>query len=69
MIDLIDGIIPSSEDFRDDLATSNKALMEEAARLFYVGMTRAKHHLELIVYRERDGEKVNESIFVLDVKN
>lgn len=69
MIDLIDGIIPSSEDFKDDLIQSSKLLMEEATRLFYVGMTRAKKHLELIVYRERDGEKVNESIFVLDVRN
>ncbi|WP_134702943.1 ATP-dependent helicase [Ammoniphilus sp. YIM 78166] len=69
MIDLIDGIIPSSEDFKDDLTASNKSLMEEAARLFYVGMTRAKQHLEFIVYRERDGKKVDESIFVVDLKN
>jgi DNA helicase-2/ATP-dependent DNA helicase PcrA len=31
-------------------------------------MTRAKKHLELIVYRERDGEKVVESQFVANVK-
>lgn len=42
--------------------------MEEATRLFYVGMTRAKKHLELIVYRERDGEKVEESQLVANVR-
>lgn len=63
MIDLIDGIIPSSDD------RGSTELMEEATRLFYVGITRAKKHLELIAYRERDGEKVEESSFVANVRN
>jgi DNA helicase-2/ATP-dependent DNA helicase PcrA len=62
MIDLIEGIIPSSEDLK------RVELVEEATRLFYVGMTRAKKHLELIAYRERDGEKVGESQFVANVR-
>lgn len=62
MIDLIEGIIPSTDD------QGKVELMEEATRLFYVGMTRAKKHLELIVYRERDGEKVEESQFVASVR-
>lgn len=63
MIDLIDGIIPSNDD------QGKTELKEEATRLFYVGMTRAKKYLELIVYRERDGEKVAESQFVTNVRN
>ncbi|HZG86234.1 ATP-dependent helicase [Paenibacillus sp.] len=63
MIDLIEGIIPSKDD------QEKVELMEEATRLFYVGMTRAKKHLELISYRERDGEKVAESLFVTNVRN
>ncbi|MBO9605953.1 MAG: ATP-dependent helicase [Paenibacillaceae bacterium] len=62
MIDLVEGIIPSPDDKGDS------ALMEEAARLFYVGMTRARSHLELLAYRERDGEKTAESTFVADMK-
>jgi len=63
MIDLVEGIIPSKEDREDEL------LMEEAARLFYVGMTRAKRQLELITYRNRDGEEMSESRFVSEVRN
>jgi DNA helicase-2/ATP-dependent DNA helicase PcrA len=62
MIDLIEGIIPSSDDMK------RAELVEEATRLFYVGMTRAKKHLELITYRERDGEKVDESQFVANIR-
>jgi DNA helicase-2/ATP-dependent DNA helicase PcrA len=62
MIDLIEGILPSSDDLR------RAELVEEATRLFYVGMTRAKKHLELIVYKERDGEKVEQSQFVANVR-
>lgn len=63
MIDLVEGILPSSNDY------ANEALMEEATRLFYVGMTRAKKHLELIVYREKDGMETAESQFVAMVRN
>ena len=51
MIDLVDGVIPSTEDKKGDI--------EEAVRLFYVGMTRAKRHLELISYQQRDGGENN----------
>ncbi len=67
MIDLIEGIIPSSEDYKAGAAEGKP--IEEATRLFYVGMTRAKKHLELIVYRKRDGEEVAESQFVAAVRN
>ena len=39
----VDGGIPS------DLATGSEAEIEEERRLFYVAMTRAKHHLDVIV--------------------
>lgn len=44
MTDLVEGVIPTEED-AEKLDT-----LEEARRLFYVGMTRAKKHLELISY-------------------
>jgi len=62
MIDLVEGVIPSKDD------QGNVELMEEATRLFYVGMTRSKKHLELLWYRERDGEKTTESSFVTAVR-
>ena len=68
MIDLLEGIIPSSNDIKQQQEGKPEA-MEEAVRLFYVGMTRAKTHLELITYEERDQEKVSESQFVTDVRN
>ncbi|MHC0039481.1 ATP-dependent helicase [Pseudoneobacillus sp. C159] len=61
MIDLVDGIIPSTDD-------SGQAL-EEATRLFYVGMTRAKRELELIYYRDRDGKATQASTFVRDIRS
>lgn len=68
MIDLVDGIIPSN----DDLKKAEKGQMEdleEAVRLFYVGMTRAKLQLELLSYQIRDNERVQLSQFVKDVRN
>lgn len=67
MIDLLDGIIPSLADLEQKQAGKPEAL-EEAVRLFYVGMTRAKTHLELITYDKRDHEKVSESEFVAAVR-
>ncbi|ALS23714.1 ATP-dependent helicase [Paenibacillus naphthalenovorans] len=68
MIDLIDGIIPSNDDLEKNGA-GKQEFMEEAVRLFYVGMTRAKMELKLITYQKRDGEKVKESLFVSDVRS
>lgn len=55
MVDLVEGVIPTEED------AENPATLEEARRLFYVGMTRAKEHLELISYD-------NESRFMNEVR-
>lgn len=63
MIDLIKGVIPSEEDEND------QDLLEEARRLFYVGMTRAKEKLELLSYREDDGKTKEDSRFVNEVRS
>ena len=68
MIDLVEGIIPSPEDERGAAAEIKQALLEEAVRLFYVGMTRARSGLELLTYRQRDGARTKESRFVTAVR-
>ncbi|RKN78253.1 ATP-dependent helicase [Paenibacillus ginsengarvi] len=67
MIDLIEGIIPSNDDIKK-FEGGEPANMEEAVRLFYVGMTRAKSHLELLAYRWRDGAKTKESRFMEHIR-
>ncbi|MFC5701657.1 ATP-dependent helicase [Cohnella faecalis] len=68
MIDLVEGIIPSDEDAKKVQGEYTDA-MEEAVRLFYVGMTRAKRHLELLSYKMRDGAEAKESRFLAGVRN
>ncbi|MRG84997.1 ATP-dependent helicase [Salinibacillus xinjiangensis] len=66
MIDLIEGVIPA----QSDIESKKEGIMEpmeEAVRLFYVGMTRAKEHLELITYQMKYGKKVRVSQFYEDV--
>ncbi|MHA7965469.1 ATP-dependent helicase [Paenibacillus sp. CAU 1782] len=67
MVDLIDGIIPGAEDGKRG-PDGSQPLMEEAVRLFYVGMTRARHHLELIAYSSKDGERTAPSPFMEAVR-
>lgn len=62
MIDLVKGIIPSEEDETDPM------LLEEARRLFYVGMTRAKERLALLSYREANGKPKDDSRFLNEVR-
>lgn len=62
MIDLVKGTIPSEEDLTDTL------LLEEARRLFYVGMTRAKERLELLSCSSDDGKSKEDSKFVNEVR-
>ncbi|MDZ5713351.1 ATP-dependent helicase [Jeotgalibacillus haloalkalitolerans] len=66
MLDLIADVIPSKSDVKEQ-DKGNKDPMEEAARLFYVGMTRAEQELELLSYRNRAGSKTNPSPFLLRV--
>lgn len=67
MIDLIEGTIPSKEELKKN-DKDQLADLEEATRLFYVGMTRARRELELLTYRTKDGESVQESQFVTNVR-
>ncbi|TFE02151.1 ATP-dependent helicase [Jeotgalibacillus salarius] len=66
MLDLIADVIPSKSDVKEQ-DNGNRDPMEEAARLFYVGMTRAEKELELLSYRNRAGSKTNPSPFLLRV--
>ncbi|MBQ0138643.1 MAG: ATP-dependent helicase [Kurthia sp.] len=67
MVDLVDGVIPSKDDMKEYKA-GNKEQMMEAVRLFYVGMTRARKHLELLTYSQKDEETTRPSAFIDDVK-
>ncbi|SEH89314.1 DNA helicase-2 / ATP-dependent DNA helicase PcrA [Halobacillus karajensis] len=67
MVDLINGIIPSKDDM-ETYRNKNTAPMEEAVRLFYVGMTRARKKLELLTYHYKGKERVSESIFVMNMR-
>ena len=62
MIDLLKGVIPSEED------ESDVAMLEEARRLFYVGMTRAKNRLELLSYGQDEGKPKEDSRFLNEVR-
>jgi DNA helicase-2/ATP-dependent DNA helicase PcrA len=67
LVDCINGTLPTHDAiklYKDGFRNE----MEESARLFYVGMTRARKYLELLYYRNKDGEMVDESIFIKDVK-
>ena len=47
LIDVVDGLLPSSDDAEE---------LEEERRLFYVGATRAKRQLEFLCYKNKFGE-------------
>ncbi|MFF2886243.1 ATP-dependent helicase [Paenibacillus sp. NPDC057967] len=68
MVDLIEGIIPASDDGKKG-GDGNSPAMEEAVRLFYVGMTRARKTLEMITYGQRDGEQATESSFMSAIQD
>ncbi|WP_438824371.1 ATP-dependent helicase [Bacillus sp. JJ1533] len=68
MIDLIEGVIPSHDEI-NKYKDGERNLMEEAVRLFYVGMTRAEQELELLSYKKQNGRDVTQSRFVANVKN
>ena len=65
VVGLNDGILPHARSFDDPEA------MQEERRLFYVGITRAKNHLYMIVPLNRSAygyaEPVEESRFLLDI--
>lgn len=66
MVDLIQDEIPGQQALRA-LNDRNEAPMEEERRLFYVGMTRARHYLYLISPEQIHGVPVARSTFVNEV--
>lgn len=58
IIDLFQGILPSAD------ASKSFAVEEEDRRLFYVGITRAKHHLELLAAKSIFGEIKSPSSYI-----
>ena len=67
IVDLSEGVLPSADDARKWEKGEGEE-MEEAARLFYVGMTRAKSKLELLCYARKEGEAAEPSRFVEEVR-
>ena len=63
IIDLFDGQFPSANSI-SEFKVGDKTLMEEEVRLFYVGATRARQHLELMAANTLDGRKVKPSRFI-----
>jgi DNA helicase-2/ATP-dependent DNA helicase PcrA len=68
MIDLVDGDFPSSSSV-DASEKGKYELIEEERRLFYVGMSRAKHHLSLITPNSIGDKSVSPSRFLLELQN
>ena len=66
MIDLIEGVLPSVQQTRlDDPKVERE--MEEETRLFYVGITRAIRHLQLISYSKRFKLPIAQSRFMREL--
>ena len=63
LIDLIDGLFPSEKSL-DNAAAGKREQYEEEARLFYVGVTRARNEVFLIAPEKLDGKAVNPSRFI-----
>lgn len=61
IIDLIEGKIPSRESIKRYEDDKDIALLSEEARLFYVGVTRARKGLLLSTISYKNGKKVNPS--------
>jgi len=63
IIDLVEGQFPTAKSIsRYD--EGDRHLMEEEVRLFYVGMTRARKHLEIITFGTSNKRKIPASRFV-----
>ncbi len=63
IIDLIEGQFPTAKSI-SNCQEGDRRLMEEEVRLFYVGMTRARKHLEIITFDTSNKRKVPASRFV-----
>lgn len=68
IIDLVDGSFPSSSSI-EEFNKGKYELLEEERRLFYVGMSRAKHHLSLITVNNIGDKIVDSSRFITYLEN
>ncbi|MDI9515268.1 MAG: ATP-dependent helicase [Bacillota bacterium] len=66
MVDLVQEEIPGSRALKQ-LDNGSEELMEEERRLFYVGMTRARHYLYMMSPQQNHGTQVARSTFVNEV--
>lgn len=66
LIDLMEGFFPSASSIERQLKGSIES-MEEERRLFYVAVTRAKNHLELLTADLVNGETYSPSRFVREL--
>lgn len=67
IIDLVDRSFPSSASV-EAMEEGDHSLLEEERRLFYVGMTRAKHSLDLLFYQTLDGKNTDPSGFLSELE-
>jgi len=67
IVDLIDGDFPNTNSI-DEFIKGNAEPLEEERRLFYVGMTRAKTHLNLITINNRNDKEVKPSRFLVELE-
>ncbi len=67
MIDLNNSEIPGEITLKQAFEIKNNTLLEEERRLFYVGMTRARHKLYLMYPEYINKEKSMRSIFINEV--
>lgn len=63
MIDMLDGQLPSAKSIEQRM-NGDLTLFEEEARLFYVGATRARNHLEILTATSSDSGMVTPSRFI-----
>ncbi len=67
IIDLIEGVLPSVQQSKlDDPKVESE--LEEETRLFYVGITRAIRHLQLISYSKRFNVPIAQSRFMRELQ-
>lgn len=68
IVDAIDGQFPTTESIKQKNEMNDVSLFEEEARLFYVGITRAKKELVLISSDQLYGQFIKKSRFVNDLQ-
>lgn len=64
IMDLVDGKMPSGESVKKSEDELDDTLLSEEARVFYVGITRAKEELTLITLDFKNGKRVSMSRFL-----